>query len=239
MGCGPGVDQAPHQAKPRSEVTQFSTALSTRLLRRPFTTAFTEDEEHASYDRDAVRRFWRILDWNDIVFEEFSGWFCGKSSPVQLYWHGLDLAFARFSGVRAPTRPDADPVSQEAYSHEVIASGSGQTISTRRSRATTRTPRPSPTVFGRRSSPHWRYGASEMVDRGDTARVPTVRVRGWGGCRRWDTATLEWSWWSPRPKSFRFSADPLLRGFAPSDARAGNRHRSCTGSPCILGSQKG
>ena len=89
----------------------------------PMTTGLTEDEEHASYDRDAVTRFWRILDWSDGVFDTFSGWFCGKTSPVQLYWHSLDLAFARFSGARAPALPDADPVTQEAYSHEVIAFG--------------------------------------------------------------------------------------------------------------------
>jgi hypothetical protein len=89
----------------------------------PMTTALTEDEDHASYDRDAVTRFWRILDWSDSVFETFSGWFCGKTSPVQLYWHSLDLAFARFSGARAPAQAEADPVTQEAYSHEVIAFG--------------------------------------------------------------------------------------------------------------------
>jgi Family of unknown function (DUF5996) len=89
----------------------------------PMTTAFTEDEEHASYDRDAAARYWRILDWSGTVFDTFSGWFCGKTSPVQLFWHTLDLAFARYSGARAPARPDADPVTQEAYSHEVIAFG--------------------------------------------------------------------------------------------------------------------
>ncbi len=89
----------------------------------PMTTRLTEDQEHASYDRDAVTRFWRILDWSDGVFDAFSGWFCGKTSPVQLYWHGLDLAFGRFRGARAPARPDADRVTQEAYSHEVIAFG--------------------------------------------------------------------------------------------------------------------
>lgn len=97
------------------------------ILEKPFgvpmTTGLTEDEEHASYNRDAVTSFWRILDWSDSVFDEFSGWFCGKTSPVQLYWHSLDLAFARFNGARAPARPDADPVTQEAYSHEVIAFG--------------------------------------------------------------------------------------------------------------------
>jgi hypothetical protein len=89
----------------------------------PMTTPFPEDREHASYDRDAVERFWRILDWTDDVFEQFSGWYCGKTSPVHLFWHSFDLAVARFGGKRAPAMPDADGVTQEAYSHEVIAFG--------------------------------------------------------------------------------------------------------------------
>ena len=47
----------------------------------PATTPFPADREHASYDRDAVERFWRILDWTDQVFEEFAGWYCGKIEP--------------------------------------------------------------------------------------------------------------------------------------------------------------
>jgi len=87
------------------------------------TTPFPRDAEHAAYDRDAVECFWRILDWTDSVFEEFAGWYCGKTSPVQLFWHSFDLALARFDGGRAPAVPDADVVTQEAYSHEVIAFG--------------------------------------------------------------------------------------------------------------------
>ena len=89
----------------------------------PMTTPFPRDAEHAAYDRDAVECFWRILDWTDSVFEEFAGWYCGKTSPVQLFWHSFDLALARFGGGRAPAFPDADAVTQEAYSHEVIAFG--------------------------------------------------------------------------------------------------------------------
>jgi Family of unknown function (DUF5996) len=89
----------------------------------PMTTPFPADREHASYDRDAVERFWRILDWTDGVFEEFAGWYCGKTSPVHLFWHSLDLALARFGGRRAPAIPGVDPVNQEAYSHEMIAAG--------------------------------------------------------------------------------------------------------------------
>jgi hypothetical protein len=89
----------------------------------PMTTPFPEDREHASYDPDAVARFWRVLDWSDSVFEEFAGWSCAKTSPVHLFWHGLDLAVTRFNGRRAPVNPSADPVSREAYTHEVISFG--------------------------------------------------------------------------------------------------------------------
>ena len=89
----------------------------------PMTTPFPDDREHASYDPDAVERFWRILDWSDGVFEEFAGWFCGKTSPVHLFWHSFDLAVTRFGGKRAPALPDADAVTQEAYSHELISFG--------------------------------------------------------------------------------------------------------------------
>jgi hypothetical protein len=88
----------------------------------PMTTPFPEDRDHASWDRDAIERFGRILDWCDGVFEEFSGWFSGKTSPVHLFWHSLDLAVTRFSGRPAPPIA-ADAVTQEAYSQEVISFG--------------------------------------------------------------------------------------------------------------------
>jgi len=89
----------------------------------PMTTPFPTDDEHASYDRDAVERFWRILDWTDTVFEEFAGWYCGKTSPVHLFWHSLDLAVTRFSGRRTQAPPVHDRVDREAYSHEVVSFG--------------------------------------------------------------------------------------------------------------------
>ena len=89
----------------------------------PTTTPFPSDREHASYDRDAVERFWHILEWTDEVFETFSGWYCGKTSPVHLFWHSLDLAVTRFGVRRAPALPAADPVTREAYTHEVVSFG--------------------------------------------------------------------------------------------------------------------
>jgi hypothetical protein len=87
------------------------------------TTPFAEDTEHASYDPGAATCFWQILCWTNDVFEEFSGWYVGKTSPVHLFWHGLDLAVSRFSGRPAPVAETAGAVTREAYSHEVISFG--------------------------------------------------------------------------------------------------------------------
>jgi hypothetical protein len=89
----------------------------------PITTPFAEDTKHAAYDRNAVERFWQELRWSDRVLQEFAGWFSGKTSPVHFFWHGFDLAVTRFSGRRAPEMPNADTVTREAYSHEVISFG--------------------------------------------------------------------------------------------------------------------
>lgn len=89
---------------------------------------FREDRQHASYDPDYVRRFWRILLSTHAVFAEFRTAFLGKTSPVHFFWGSFDLAVTRFSGRRAPLHPGGvphlpDSVVREAYSHEVSSAG--------------------------------------------------------------------------------------------------------------------
>jgi hypothetical protein len=89
---------------------------------------FTDDRVHASYDPDAVRRFWLALVEMDRVFDVFRARFVGKSSPVHVFWGALDLASTRFSGRTAPPHPGGAPncgphVMWEAYSHEVSSAG--------------------------------------------------------------------------------------------------------------------
>ena len=84
---------------------------------------FDQDEQHASYDPEYVNRLWQILRSSDRVMQEFRSRFIGKSSPVHFFWGSFDLAVTRFSGRPAPPRPDADPITREAYSHEVISHG--------------------------------------------------------------------------------------------------------------------
>jgi hypothetical protein len=84
---------------------------------------FDKDTVHASYDAAMAERFWRILLSVDAVFQDFRAEFIGKVSPVHFFWGSFDLAVTRFSGRKAPERPGADPITREAYSHEVSSVG--------------------------------------------------------------------------------------------------------------------
>jgi hypothetical protein len=94
----------------------------------PDAIAFTDDEVHASYDPDAVRRFWQALVAIERVFKLFRSRFVGKASPVHYFWGAIDIAYTRFSGRPAPPHPGGAPncgphVMLEAYSHEVSSCG--------------------------------------------------------------------------------------------------------------------
>lgn len=89
----------------------------------PSTTPFPEDTENKSYDKDYVERFHQTLVTVDHILNEFRGRFCGKSTPVHMFWHSFDLALTRFSGKRVKPREGAGMVEREAYSHEVISFG--------------------------------------------------------------------------------------------------------------------
>jgi hypothetical protein len=84
---------------------------------------FEQDRVHASYDAEYANRFWHALVKMDEVLQEFRARFIGKVSPVHFFWGSFDMAVTRFSGRPAPERPDADLITREAYSHEVISHG--------------------------------------------------------------------------------------------------------------------
>lgn len=86
---------------------------------------FEEDHEYRTYDNKYISRYFDILIFLYSVFSEFSGRFTGKSTPVHVFWHTFDLALTRFSGKKVDTEllKDMDPVSKEAYTHEVISFG--------------------------------------------------------------------------------------------------------------------
>jgi hypothetical protein len=102
-------------------------AIDVHIYRKPVefddTTPFDQDQHHASYDAQYVERFRRILVESDRVFKQFRARYLGKSSPVHFFWGSFDLAVTRFSGRPAPQKDGVDPVTREAYSHEVTSCG--------------------------------------------------------------------------------------------------------------------
>jgi hypothetical protein len=89
---------------------------------------FADDRVHASYDPDAVSRYWQALVAIERVLKRFRSRFVGKASPIHYFWGAIDLAHTRFSGRSAPPHPGGAPncgphVMLEAYSHEVSSCG--------------------------------------------------------------------------------------------------------------------
>ncbi len=85
---------------------------------------FSSISEYHHYDESYIEKLWKALLWTDSVFKEFSGRFYGKTSPVHLYWHSMDLAVTRFSGKKGAKMPAEARISdKDAYSHECISFG--------------------------------------------------------------------------------------------------------------------
>ena len=106
--------------------------IDVRIWPRPVEVAdaipFDADEQHASYDPDHARSFWRGLLQADRVMKAFQTGFVGKASPVHFFWGGFDLATSRYSGRPAPLHAGGVPncptwVMEEAYSREEISIG--------------------------------------------------------------------------------------------------------------------
>jgi Family of unknown function (DUF5996) len=121
----PGLSVATFYGRLLAALEHLGVAVSIRPV--PFdladATPFAEDTAHAAYDPFWVNRYWQVLSQVALVLEEFAGRSYAKTSPVHHFWHSFDLAVTRFSDRRVPQPRDVDPVTREAYSHEVISAG--------------------------------------------------------------------------------------------------------------------
>ena len=84
---------------------------------------FDQDFKNASYDPHYAQRLGLIFHQADRLLKRFRSGFIGKCSPVHFFWGTFDLAVTLFSGRAAPPRPNADHITQEAYSHECMSCG--------------------------------------------------------------------------------------------------------------------
>jgi Family of unknown function (DUF5996) len=84
---------------------------------------FPDDTVHATYDGEAVTRFWRALLGIEAVLREFRARFRGKTPPVELWWGSLDLTASLYSGRPVETPPDADVIMRLGGDAEYFCAG--------------------------------------------------------------------------------------------------------------------
>ena len=94
----------------------------------------------------------------------------GKTSPVHLFWHSLDLAVTRFSGRPRADHVDADPVSKRRTRTRSSRSVSGPATTTSATPPTTRTPLPNRRVCASNR-------CRRRVDQSATDRSPSSPTR--------------------------------------------------------------
>ncbi len=109
-----------------AELSQLG--LSPKFTKKPFDMgidkAFDHLDEYSTFNWEDIEKFWRLMQWNNSIFKEFGGRFYGKTCPVQIYWHHMDLAVTRFSGKKLPPMDRSARISdRDTYSHEQISFG--------------------------------------------------------------------------------------------------------------------
>jgi hypothetical protein len=97
--------------------------ISTLPSEVPNPIAFPEDTVHASYDGEAVTRFWRALLGVEAVLREHRARYRGKAPPVQLWWGTLDLAVTRYTGRPVDVPPDAGIIMRLGGDEECFTAG--------------------------------------------------------------------------------------------------------------------
>ncbi|MBV9310525.1 MAG: hypothetical protein JOZ73_06830 [Solirubrobacterales bacterium] len=88
----------------------------------PWTVRLDEDQEHASYDVDAVSRYFAAATRAALVLAAFRAPYRGRSTPVNAWWGSFDLAANLFSGVPADP-PSDDFLMRNAMDSQEVAVG--------------------------------------------------------------------------------------------------------------------
>ncbi len=81
-----------------------------------------EDEQHASYDREQVERYFAAATQAALVLAAFRAPYRGRSTPVNAWWGSFDLAVNLFSGEPADP-PSQDFIMRNAMNAQEVAVG--------------------------------------------------------------------------------------------------------------------
>jgi hypothetical protein len=88
----------------------------------PWTAPLYQDDEHATYDTDAVGPYFACATRVALVLAAFRAPFRGRSTPVNAWWGSFDLATNLFSGTPADP-PSDDFIMRNAMDAQEVAVG--------------------------------------------------------------------------------------------------------------------
>ncbi|HXW77780.1 MAG TPA: DUF5996 family protein [Candidatus Eremiobacteraceae bacterium] len=84
---------------------------------------FEQDTSHASYDREWVNRFYRVLALVDAAFRKHRAPYRGRHTPVHLFWGSFDLSYSRYSGRPADPPPNANKMMRNSMDAQEVCAG--------------------------------------------------------------------------------------------------------------------
>lgn len=88
----------------------------------PWTVPLDQDEEHSTYDAEAVERYFAAATEAALALSEYRSPFRGRSTPVNAWWGSFDLAVSLFSGDPAAP-PSDDFIMRNAMDAQEVAVG--------------------------------------------------------------------------------------------------------------------
>ena len=88
----------------------------------PWSVPLDQDDEHASYDTDAVAAYFAAATQAALVLATVRAPYRGRSTPVNAWWGSFDLAVNLFSG-RPADPPASDYIMRNAMDAEEVAIG--------------------------------------------------------------------------------------------------------------------
>lgn len=81
-------------------------AVNTRPQEVPWTVALDQDNEHATYDEDAVTAYFAAATRAGLALSALRAPYRGRVSPVNAWWGSFDLSISIYSGQPAEPRTD-------------------------------------------------------------------------------------------------------------------------------------
>lgn len=87
-----------------------------------WTVRLDEDREHATYDEEPVARYFEAATRAALALAEYRAPFRGRSTPVNAWWGGFDLAVSLFSGEPAKP-PSNDFIMRNSMDAQEVAVG--------------------------------------------------------------------------------------------------------------------